>query len=116
MQTTLKNYGTSLLLFVLTTFSLGAAPNTPNVVLLLADDMGFGDLGANNPKSKIPTPNLDRLAKEGTRFTDAHSSSGVCTPSRYALLHGRYHWRKFHQIVRSFDQPILDADRVTLAS
>ena len=116
MQTTLKNYGTSLLLFVLTTFSLGAAPNTPNVVLLLADDMGFGDLGANNPKSKIPTPNLDRLAKEGTRFTDAHSSSGVCTPSRYALLHGRYHWRKFHQIVRSFDQPILDADRLTLAS
>lgn len=75
----------------------------------------YGDLGANNPDSKIPTPHLDRLASEGTRFTDAHSSSGVCTPSRHALLHGRYHWRKFHGIVQSFDQPILDAERTTLA-
>ena len=87
----------------------------PNVVILYADDMGYGDLGANNPDSKIPTPHLDRLAREGTRFTDAHSSSGVCTPSRYALLHGRYHWRKFHGIVQSFDPPILDAERTTLA-
>lgn len=89
-----------------------AAP--PNIVILYADDMGWGDLGAQNPESKIPTPHLDRLAAQGTRFTDAHSSSGVCTPSRYALLHGRYHWRKFHGIVNSFDQPILDAERTTL--
>ena len=88
----------------------------PNIVILYADDMGFGDLGANNPESKIPTPNLDRLCAEGTRFLDAHSSSGICTPSRYALLHGRYHWRKFHGIVNSFDEPVLDTDRVTLAS
>lgn len=91
------------------------AVQPPNVVILYADDMGYGDLGANNPDSKIPTPHLDRLASAGTRFTDAHSSSGVCTPSRYALLHGRYHWRKFHGIVQSFDQPILDAERTTLA-
>ncbi|OWK39686.1 sulfatase family protein [Fimbriiglobus ruber] len=91
-----------------------ATPARPNIVILLADDMGFGDLGVQNPDSKIPTPNLDRLAKEGTRFTDAHSSSGVCTPSRYALLHGRFHWRKFHGIVNSFDQTVLDKDRVTL--
>ncbi|MCB1100973.1 MAG: sulfatase-like hydrolase/transferase, partial [Kiritimatiellae bacterium] len=58
----------------------------PNVLLLYADDMGYGDLGANNPASKIPTPNLDRLAAEGLRFTDGHSSSGICSPSRYALL------------------------------
>ncbi|MEI6712142.1 MAG: arylsulfatase [Verrucomicrobiota bacterium] len=96
--------------------SAAAAQRPPNVLILLADDMGFGDLGANNPSSKIPTPNLDRLATEGVRFTDAHSSSGICTPSRYALLHGRYHWRKFHGIVNSFEQPVLDADRVTIAS
>lgn len=89
-------------------------PTRPNIVILYADDMGYGDLGAQNPESKIPTPNLDRLAAQGTRYTDAHSSSGVCTPSRYALLHGRYHWRKFHGIVNSFDQPILDAERTTL--
>jgi arylsulfatase A len=91
------------------------AADRPNIVILYADDMGYGDLGAQNPHSKIPTPHLDGLAREGTRFTDAHSSSGVCTPSRYALLHGRYHWRKFHGIVNSFDQPVLDDQRTTLA-
>ena len=87
----------------------------PNIVILYADDMGYGDLGVQNPDSKIPTPNLDRLAREGTRFTDAHSSSGVCTPSRYAMLTGRYHWRKFHGIVNSFDPPVLDQERTNLA-
>ena len=87
----------------------------PNIVILYADDLGYGDLACQNPESKIPTPNLDRLAAEGTRFTDAHSSSGVCTPSRYAMLMGRYHWRKFHGIVNSFDPPVLDAERTTLA-
>ena len=67
-----------------------------NIVLLYADDLGYGDLGCFNPKSKIPTPHLDRLASEGLRFTDAHSSSGICTPSRYAMLTGRHHWRDFH--------------------
>ena len=86
----------------------------PNIVILYADDMGFGDLGVQNPESKIPTPGLDRLASQGMRFTDAHSSSGICTPSRYALLHGRYHWRKFHGIVNSFDQPVLDDEKTTL--
>jgi arylsulfatase A len=87
----------------------------PNIVLIYADDMGFGDLGVQNPNSKIPTPNLDRLAQQGTRFTDAHSSSGVCTPSRYAMLEGRYHWRKFHGIVNSFEESVLDSERTTLA-
>ena len=94
--------------------SADAPSARPNIVILYADDMGYGDLGVQNPESRIPTPNLDGLAAQGTRFTDAHSSSGVCTPSRYALLHGRYHWRKFHGIVNAFDQPILDADRTTL--
>jgi arylsulfatase A len=64
----------------------------PNIVFILADDMGYGDVGAFNPDSKIPTPNLDRLASEGIRFTDAHSAS-YCVPTRYALLTGRYMWR-----------------------
>lgn len=103
-------------LLLLLAGTLCASERPPNVVILLADDMGFGDLGANNPQSKIPTPHLDQLCAEGTRFTDAHSSSGVCTPSRYALLHGRYHWRKFHGIVNSFEPSVLDPDRQTIAS
>ena len=62
-----------------------AAPSRWNIVILYADDMGYGDLGANNSASKIPTPHLDRLAAEGLRFTDGHSSSGICTPSRCRL-------------------------------
>jgi len=89
-----------------------AAP--PNVVILYADDMGYGDLGANNPASKIPTPHLDRLAAEGMRFTDAHSSSGHCSPSRYALLTGRHHWRDFHGIVNSLGPSVFKPGQLTL--
>ncbi|HEY1109482.1 MAG TPA: arylsulfatase, partial [Opitutaceae bacterium] len=85
-----------------------AAERRHNIVILYADDMGFGDVALQNPESKIATPHLDRLAREGTRFTDAHSSSGICTPSRYALLTGRFHWRKFHTIVQSFGAPVFD--------
>ncbi len=91
-----------------------AAPPLPNVVILYADDMGFGDLGANNSASKIPTPHLDRLAAEGMRFTDAHSSSGICTPSRYALLTGRHHWRDFHGIVHSLGSSVFQPGQLTL--
>jgi arylsulfatase A len=89
-------------------------PSRPNIVILYADDMGYGDLGANNPASKIPTPHLDRLAAEGMRFTDAHSSSGICSPSRYALLTGRHHWRDFHDIVDSFGPPVFKPGQLTL--
>lgn len=87
---------------------------TPNVVILFADDMGYGDLGIQNPNSKIPTPHLDQLAREGMRFSDGHSSSGICTPSRYALLTGRYHWRKMHGIVHAFGESVFDAEEQTL--
>ncbi len=69
------------------------SPEQPNILLILADDLGYGDLGAYNRDSRLPTPNLDRLASEGMRLTDAHSPSSVCTPTRYALLTGRYAWR-----------------------
>ena len=91
-----------------------SATPPPNIIILYADDMGYGDLGVNNPESKIPTPSLDRLAAGGVRFTDGHSSSGVCSPSRYAMLTGRYHWRDFHGIVQSFGGPAFPSGRLTL--
>lgn len=63
------------------------------MIFIMADDQGYGDAGSYNPESKLPTPGIDRLAKEGLRFTDAHSGSAVCTPTRYGLLTGRYSWR-----------------------
>lgn len=76
----------------------------PNIVIIYADDMGYGDLSCQNPNSKIQTPNLDRLASEGMRFTDAHSSSGVSSPSRFGLLTGNYHWRRSHKIIGPFGE------------
>ena len=70
-----------------------AAAAMPNIVFILADDLGYGDVHCYNAQSKIPTPNLDRLATEGMRFTDAHAPDAVCTPTRYGLLTGRYAFR-----------------------
>lgn len=92
--------------------SLHAAP--PNVLLLYADDLGYGDLGCYNPDSKIPTPHLDKLAASGMRFTDGHSSSGICTPSRYAMLTGRHHWRDFHGIVNALGPSVFKDGQLTL--
>lgn len=94
--------------------TLAHSAEKPNVLILYADDLGFGDLSIQNPDSKIPTPNLDQLAKEGMRFTDGHSSSGICTPSRYALLTGRHHWRDFHGIVNAFGDSPFKKERLTL--
>ena len=80
----MRDASSFLVLFGILCGSASAADARPNIVILYADDMGYGDLGIQNPDSKIPTPNLDRLAREGMRFTDAHSSSGICSPSRYA--------------------------------
>jgi arylsulfatase A-like enzyme len=65
----------------------------PNIVFILADDLGYGDPEVYNATSKIPTPHINQLASEGMRFTDAHTPSSVCTPTRYGLLTGRYAWR-----------------------
>ena len=77
---------------------LAAAPSVvaqtrPNVVLIYADDLGYGDVSAYGA-TKLKTPNIDRLAREGVRFTDAHATAATCTPSRYAMLTGEYAWRK----------------------
>ncbi|WP_146513989.1 sulfatase family protein [Rubripirellula amarantea] len=86
----------------------------PNILILYADDLGFGDLSCYNDHGKIPTPNLDRLASQGIRFTDGHSSSGICSPSRFALLTGRHHWRDFHGIVQSFGRSLFEHERLTM--
>jgi arylsulfatase A len=91
-----------------------AEPQKPNILILYADDLGYGDLGCYNPASKIPTPQLDRLASQGMRFTDGHSSSGICTPSRYAMLTGRHHWRDFHGIVNALGGSVFEPERLTL--
>lgn len=98
----------------------GAGPgNMPNFLVILADDLGYGDAQCYNPeRGKIPTPNIDRLAAQGLRFTDGHSSSGVCSPSRYTLLTGRYHWRSRLQngIVGLWEKPLIAPERVTLGT
>jgi len=94
------------------------AAERPNILVIYADDLGYGDVQCNNPdRGKIPTPNIDRLAAEGMRFTDAHSSSGVCSPSRYTLLTGRYHWRTRLEkgIVGLWERPLVEPDRLTIA-
>lgn len=102
-------YSFVLLLFAITS----QAAEKPNIVFILADDMGFGDLKAFNPESRIPTPNLDELARAGICLTDAHSGGSTCKPSRYALLTGRFAARK-----NSFNDnfPIIAEDRATVAS
>ena len=73
--------------------ALAAEGTKPNVVIILADDMGFGDVSSNNPHARTRTPNIDKLSESGIRFTEAHSGGATCTPSRYGLLTGRYYFR-----------------------
>ena len=99
--------------------ALSAAPrpkNRPNIVVILADDLGYGDVAAYNSDSKIPTPNIDRLALEGLRFVDAHTPCAVCSPTRYGLLTGRYPWRTElkSQVLWPWDKPLIEKDRLTL--
>lgn len=93
-------------------------PQRPNIVYILADDFGYGDAKCFNPDGKIPTPNIDRLAAEGMKFTDAHSGSAVCSPTRYGILTGRYAWRtKLRRgVLGPYDPPLIAAGRPTVAS
>ncbi|MHC4460256.1 MAG: sulfatase family protein [Planctomycetota bacterium] len=95
-----------------------ASGDKPNIVFIMADDMGYGDLGCYNKDSKIPTPNMDRLAEEGIRFTDAHSPSAVCTPTRYGVLTGRYCWRTRLKrgVLNGYSPCLTDTGRMTVAS
>jgi len=94
------------------------AQDRPNIVYLLADDLGYGDLSCLNKDSKIATPNMDRLASQGMIFTDAHSGSAVCTPTRYGILTGRYAWRTRLQqgVLDGYSPALIDPKRLTVAS
>jgi arylsulfatase A-like enzyme len=105
------------LLFLLVLAPASAtAQNRPNVVLIYADDLGYGDVSAYGAR-RLKTPNIDRIAREGLRFTDAHSAAATCTPSRYALLTGEYAWRRPGTGVLPGDAAlVIEPDRPTLAS
>ena len=94
------------------------AESLPNIVIILADDMGMGDVGVYNANSKAPTPSLDTLAASGMRFADAHSPSAVCTPTRYGLLTGRYAWRSSLKkgVLKGYSPLLIDPARSTIAS
>ncbi|MFT5130013.1 MAG: arylsulfatase A [Rhodothermales bacterium] len=109
----MKRQFTVILTAVLAALSIYA--DRPNVVILYADDMGVGDVSYGDKDAKIQTPNLDRLATEGMTFTDGHSSSGICTPSRFAMLAGQHHWRRFHGIVNAFGGPVFEDGEYTIA-
>ena len=105
---------------VLSTLFFGCNSNNeitpPNIVLFLADDMGYGDPQSYMSNSKIPTPNIDLLASKGIRFTDAHSPASVCSPTRYAILTGRYAWRTRLKrgVLGPYNSPLIEPDRLTL--
>lgn len=99
-------------------FSTALAADLPNIIYVLTDDLGIGDLSCYNAESKIQTPFVDRLAGEGMRFTDAHTPSAVCTPTRYGILTGRYCWRTRlkYRVLDGFDPPLITEDQVTVPS
>ena len=104
-------------LYVAMLSACSTEPQTqPNIVYILADDLGYGDVSCLNPDAKVSTPNLDQLAAEGIRFTDAHSGLAVCTPTRYGILTGRYCWRSKlkHSVLWAWDPPLIEKDRLTV--
>ncbi len=98
--------------------SADAASSHPHIVYILVDDLGYGDVGCLNPECKIPTPNMDRLAKAGMAFTDAHSASALCTPTRYGILTGRYCWRSPLKlsVTWGYSPALIPEIRLTVAS
>lgn len=96
--------------------AFSAQEGRPNVVILLADDLGYGDVRCLNPDGKIATPHFDRLAREGMIFSDAHSGSAVCTPTRYGLLTGRYAWRTRLKsgVLGGYSRPLIEPGRLTI--
>lgn len=99
-----------------TEISSSTALDKPNIVYILCDDLGYGDVGCLNPDGKIPTPQCDRLAAQGMKFTGAHSSSAVCTPTRYSILTGRYNWRSRLKrgVLGGMSPALIEEDRLTV--
>lgn len=104
------------ILFLFVSFSLRASADSPNILIIYADDLGYGDVSSYNSESKVQTPNIDQLARDGIRFTDAHSPSTVCTPSRYSVMTGRMAFRlNYPGVFTGVQGPcLIEADRLTL--
>src|SRR6185437_13478141 len=98
--------------------TVSIAETQPNIVYILADDLGYGDVSIYNPESKINTPNIDELAAEGMRFTDMHAPSSVCTPSRYGILTGDYCWRSRlpQSVLSGYGRSLIEPGTPTVAS
>src|SRR5690606_24309628 len=118
-----KKYGAIILLLLIPLFTNLTNLHSnkkinPNIILILADDMGYGDPRCYNPDSKIPTPTIDQLAAEGMLFTDAHAPAAACTPTRYGILTGRYAWRGRlkNWVIYPYDYTLIEPNRPTLAS
>lgn len=105
-------------LLLISSISPSKKPTKPNIIIIYTDDQGYGDVGALNPNAKFRTPNMDRIAIEGVIFSDGHSSDGVCTPSRYSLLTGRYSWRTSlkKDVLRADGPCLIEKGRMTIAS
>ena len=103
-------------LWVVLLFGCTTNPKPPNIVLILADDLGYGDLSSYNAKAKFQTSHLDQLASQGMRFTDAHAPSAVCTPTRYSILTGRYAWRSRLKewVLWEWDSPLIESELTTM--
>ena len=90
----------------------------PNVILMFIDDLGYGDLSCFNENSKLQTPHIDRLCEHGVQLTDCHSTSALCTPSRYGLMTGRYNWRSRlkQSVLPGGADPLIEEGRSTIAT
>lgn len=112
----MKSPALQRILACLSLLAPGVAAGQPNILFILADDLGYGDVGCYNSESKVPTPHLDRLAQEGLRFTDAHSPSTVCTPTRYSIMTGRMAFRlNYRGVFTGVGGPcLIEEDRLTL--
>jgi arylsulfatase A-like enzyme len=106
------------MLFLFPSCSQSDADNKPNIIYILADDLGYGDVSAMNPDAAWKTTHIDRIAEEGIRFTDAHTGSAVCTPTRYGVLTGRYSWRTSLKkgVLWSWDPPLIEQGETTVGS
>lgn len=107
-----------LTLFVIFWIHAQAQQSSPNIIFILADDLGIGDVSSFNPGSKIMTTNIERIARNGIRFSNAHSGSSVCTPTRYGILTGRYAWRTRlkSNVLLPYDSSLIEPGRTTMAS
>ncbi|WP_397447080.1 sulfatase-like hydrolase/transferase [Polaribacter sp. R77954] len=104
-------------LLSLTILGIQSQNKNPNIIYILADDLGYGDVKTFNSNGKIPTPNLDKMASNGVKFTNAYTSSAVCTPTRYSILTGRYNWRTRLKsfVVSGYSKSLIKQERTTIA-